>query len=163
MKFKRFSSAVTIALVAVVMAGCSPYMKSAGPHLIPLTDGKVLEAVSVVTTDPFGHDLSVQRGRECEVAEKDADGKVTKTKACNQAYVEKQGGPNIGQVIVDSTIEAVAVVGAAATLGATMPTTKTTIHGSSATGGTSKASSGSQSTGALTGSGASATITVQNP
>lgn len=161
MKFTRFS-AVAIALVAVVMlAGCTPYMKSAGPHLIQQSDQTVLEAISVVTTDPFGHDLTVQRGRECEVAEKDADGKVTKTKNCKGVYVEKQGGPNVGQVVVDSAIEAVAVIGAAATLGATMPKTKISTGGASATGG--KASSGSQSTGALTGSGAAATITVQNP
>lgn len=155
---------VLLCLVTMVAtAGCAAKTTFAPPTLVTLTDGKVLEATTVVSTDPFGHDLTVQRGRECEVAEKDGD-KVTKTKNCGQAYVEKQGGPNIGQVVVDSAINAAAIVGGAAALGATMPKPgKTTIHGSSATGGTSKASSGSTSTGALTGSGASVTTTVQNP
>ncbi|MBI2640410.1 MAG: hypothetical protein HYW91_00815 [Candidatus Sungbacteria bacterium] len=158
---------VLFCLVAMVATGCGPYTKAAAPLLIMQSDGKVLEAVSVVTTDPFGHDLTVQRGRECEVAEKDEAGSPTKTKACSQAYVEKQGGPNIGQVAVDSLIDAAAVVGGAHVLGVSMPKTgKTTVQGSSASATASptvKATSGAQSTGALTGAGSSATLNVQAP
>ena len=157
---KRFLSVV---LVTVLATGCAMKTSATTPVLVPLTDGKVLEAVSVSTRAPFSHDLTVQRGRECEIDKRDETGNAVSTKNCNNAYVEKQGGPNIGTVAVESTIDAIAVIGGAATLGALMPAVKISTGGASSTAAGGKASSGSVSTGAVTGSGASVNNTVQNP
>lgn len=155
---------VLLVLMAMVAAGCAAETYYTKPSAVKRTDGTALEVTGVVTKVPFSRDIVTQVGRDCLVAKEDEQGNVLKTEKCKDNFVKSGDGPNIGQVLTDSVIDAAAVVVGAHVLGASMPKPgSTTVHGSSATGGTSKASSGAQSTGALTGSGSSATITVQNP
>lgn len=161
-----------LCLVAMVAAGgCAGLsVQSTAGKPVALPDGSVLVPVGTFV-QAEGTQLVSKDSVQCQPDKRDTDGKPTTYKDCAIASSGNVGDDSPGAKagkIAGEVGKGALIGGGAAAAGALMRPSKVSQTGAStATTGavtnTNKASSGAQSTGALTGSGSSATNTVSNP